>query len=180
MTHRRATAISCGSGNKGSRRLFEHLRSLRLGLVYTIRTFRYPHHFCLTLVRRRRARDGKRASEGTESERGQYEIDDALIFCLAPSFGRLTLRPLCARRACAMVASAYGEHGTRFAKSWRRPDISLFCALGELVKLRPLLYYIYLKLFMTLLCKIRQLLGRKVDKRRKMAVSLLALLKINF
>ena len=29
MTHRRATAISCDSGNKGSRRLFEHLRSLR-------------------------------------------------------------------------------------------------------------------------------------------------------
>ena len=148
--------------------------------MYTIRSFRNPHHFCLTLVRRTRARDGKRVSGGTESERGQYEIDDALIFCLAPSFGRLTLRPLCARRACAMVASAYGEHGTRFAKSWRRPGISLFCALGELVKLRPLLYYIYLRLFMTLPCKMGQLLGRKVDKRRKMAFSLLALLKINF
>ena len=60
-----------------------------LGLVYTIRTFRYLHHFCLTLVRRRRARDGKKASEGTQSEREQYEIDDALIFCLAPFFGRL-------------------------------------------------------------------------------------------
>ena len=148
--------------------------------MYTIRTFRYPHHFYLTRVRRRRERDGTRVSEGTESERGQYETRDALIFCLAPSFGRLTLRPLCARRACAMVASAYGEHGNQFAQSWRRPGISLFCTLSELVKLRPLLYYIYLRLFMTLLCKIRKLLGRKVDKRRKMAFSLLALLKINF
>ena len=33
---------------------------------------------------------------------------------------------------------------------------------------------------MTLLCKIRQLVGRKVEKRRKMVFSLLALLKINF
>ena len=33
---------------------------------------------------------------------------------------------------------------------------------------------------MTLLCKIRQLLRRKVDKRCKLAFSLLALLKINF
>ena len=36
-------------------------------------------------------------ARGTESERGWYEIDDEMLFCLAPSFGRLTLRPRRAR-----------------------------------------------------------------------------------
>ena len=36
----------------------------------------------------------------TESERGRYETDDALIFFLALSFERLTLRPVHARPSC--------------------------------------------------------------------------------
>ena len=135
MTHRRATAISCGSGNKGSRRLFEHLRSLRARFGVHDTDFPLSHHCCLTLVRRRRARDGKRASEGTESERGQYEIDDALIFCLAPSFGRLTLRPLCARWPQTLTVST-----DPLRKILTQAGHKSFCALGELVKLRSLLY----------------------------------------
>ena len=118
MTHRRATVTSVRLGATkvlvGYSSIYDRYG---LGLVYTIRTFRYPHHSCLTLVRRRSAREmARERAKALKGERGQYEIDDALIFCLAPFFGRLTLRPLCARRACAMVASAYGEHGTPLRK----------------------------------------------------------------
>ena len=57
----------------------------------------YPHHFCLILVRRRRER-----ARGTESERERCEIDDGMMFCLAPSIRRLILRPF----ASAPVAQA--------------------------------------------------------------------------
>ena len=80
-----------------------------------------------TTCERERAKD-------TGSERGRYETDDALMFCLAPSFGRLTLRPLRARWSRALTVST-----GPLRKSWRRPGSSLLCALGEPVKLRPLL-----------------------------------------
>ena len=44
----------------------------------------------------------KARARGTESERGRYEIDDGMMFCLAPSFGRLTTSSF----AFAVVAQA--------------------------------------------------------------------------
>ena len=59
--------------------------------------------------RRERAR-------GTESERGRYEIDDGMMFCLAPSFGRLTTLSFAfavvaqAKRSISLPHSARNEH----------------------------------------------------------------------
>ena len=73
MTHRRATAILV---RLGQQRCWSVIRASTIvtGSVWCTRygLFAIP----TTLVRRRRARDGKTASEGTESERGQYEIDE--------------------------------------------------------------------------------------------------------
>ena len=63
-----------------------------LGLEHTIRVCPYPPRFCLTLVWGRQER-----AIATESERGRYETDDVLMFCLPPSFGRRDTPPF----ACA-------------------------------------------------------------------------------
>ena len=66
-----------------------------LGLVYTIRVTRYPHHFFLTLVWRRRERDGTRASESHWSRsvfRTPCHSGARKAFHLAPPFGQKEAR----------------------------------------------------------------------------------------
>ena len=66
-----------------------------LGLVYTIRVTRYPHHFFLTLVWRRRERDGTRASESHWSRsvfRTPCHSGARKVFHLAPPFGQKEAR----------------------------------------------------------------------------------------
>ena len=180
MTHRRATVISCGSGKQRFSSLLEHLRSLRarFGVHDTDFSLSPPllSHSCPPKASARwkesEWRHWKRA--GTVRDRRRVDI-------LSRSVSRTPDTP---SFVCA-TGLRDGRKRLRWARDPLRKILTQaghkpFLRLGELVKLRPLLYYIYLRLFMTLLCKIRQLLGRKVDKRRKMAFSLLALLKINF
>ena len=66
-----------------------------LSLVYTIRVTRYPHHFFLTLVWRRRERDGTRASESHWSRsvfRTPCHSGARKAFHLAPPFGQKEAR----------------------------------------------------------------------------------------
>ena len=100
-----------------------------LGLVYTIRVTRYPHHFWLTLVWRRWERDGTRASDShwkrarTVRDRRRVNVLSRSVF-RAPWHSVLCVRDGRARWSQAVTVTtetASQNHDAGPAQSFLRP-----------------------------------------------------------